>query len=160
MATLPFDFPQRHLSANGHIRRPQYGHTSKCKTCRHQSLFFLVPVGMKDDAATVPNRMGRSEAASWQHGHLIFRGAGACKLRGTSDTTNGRTSKCKTCRHQSLFFLVPVGMKDDTETVQKSMGRCEAESWQHNHLIFRGVGACKLLSTSDTTNHQWPHLKM
>src|SRR6056300_1477771 len=126
------------------------GRTSKCMTCRHRSLFFLVPVGTKDDAATVPNRIGRSEAASWRHCHLIFRVA-TCQLLGTSDATNGRTSKCMTCRHRSLFFLVPVGTKDDAATVPNRIGRSKAASWRHCHLIFR-VATCQLLGTSDATN--------
>src|SRR5210317_794452 len=127
------------------------GRTPKCKTCRHQSLFFLVPVGMKDDAATFPNRMGRSAAASWHDCHSIFPGA-TCQLLGTSDTTNGCTAKCKTCRHQSLFFLVPVGMKDDAATIPNRMGSSAAASWRDCHLIFPGA-TCQLLGTSDTTTN-------
>src|SRR5210317_1767084 len=127
------------------------GRTPKCKTCRHQSLFFLVPVGMKDDAATFPNRIGRSAASSWRNCHSIFPGARTCQLLGTSDATNGRTPKCKTCRHQSLFFLVPVGMKDDAATFPNRIGRSKAASWRHCHLIFR-VATRELLGASDDTN--------
>src|SRR6056300_388761 len=38
----------------------QWPHLKMCETCRHCSLFFLVPVGVNDDAATIPNRIGRS----------------------------------------------------------------------------------------------------
>src|SRR6056300_33314 len=140
MVQLPCDFPWRHLSsAPGHIRDATNGRTSKCETWRHQSLFFLVPVGMKDDAATVPNMTGRSKAAVWRNCHLIVRGRHLSHhLLGTSDATNGRTSKCETWRHQSLFFLVPVGMKDDAATVPNRTGRSEAAVWCNCHLIVRG----------------------
>src|SRR6056300_1451120 len=106
------------------------GRSSKCKTWRHQSMFFLVPVGMKDDAATLPNRIGRSEAVSWRDCHSIFRGA-TCQILvlGTSDGGDRRTSTCQTCRHLCLFFLVPVGMKDDAATLPNRIGRSEAASW-------------------------------
>src|SRR5210317_1626352 len=138
MATSPFDFPHRATCQLLGTSDTPNGHTSKCKTCRHQSLFFLVPVGMKDDAATVPITKCRSEAASWQHRHSIFRSA-TCQLLGTSDTPNGHTSKCKTCRDQSLFFLVPIGMKGDAATVPTRIGGSEPASWQHRHSIFRSA---------------------
>src|SRR5210317_755159 len=111
------------------------GRTPKCRTCRHQSLLFLVHVGMKDDAATFPNRIGRSAAASWRDCHSIFSGA-TCQLLGTSDATNGRTPKCKTCRHQSLFFLVPVGMKDDAAKFPNRIGRSAATPWRNCNSFF------------------------
>src|SRR5210317_1549801 len=74
------------------------GPAKQSTTRRHPNLLFLIPVGMKDDAATLPNRTGRMEATSWRHCHRIYRSA-SCQLLGTVDTTNGRTKKCKTCRH-------------------------------------------------------------
>src|SRR6056300_1345903 len=118
MAILPFDFHSASSCELLGTSDTTNGRTSKCKTCRHHSLFFLVPVGVKDDAAAVPNRIGRSEAASWRNCHSLFCVCVAiCQLLGTSGTTNGRTSKCKTCRHHSLFLLVPVGVKDAAATV-------------------------------------------
>src|SRR5210317_1223665 len=81
---------------------------------------------------------------------FIFRVA-TCELLGTSDATNGRTPKCKTCRHRSLFFLVPVGTKDDAATHQNRIGRSEAASWRHCHSIIRGTTR-EPLGTSDATN--------
>ena len=119
------------------------GHTAKCMTCSHQSLLFPVPVGMKDGFATVPNRIGRCEATSWQNCHLIFPGA-TWKLLGPSGGINGHTAKCMTCSCQSLFFPVPVGMKDVVATVPNRIGRCEAVSWP-NCPIFVPAATWKLL---------------
>src|SRR5210317_515207 len=69
--------------------------------------------------------------------HSIFRGA-TCQLLGKSHATNGRITKCKTCRHQSLFFLVlvPVGVKDDAATVPNRIGRSDATLWRHIAIRF------------------------
>ena len=53
---------------------PAYVHIAKSMTCSHERLFFLVPVGMKDDVATVPNWIARCEAAAWPNCHLICLG--------------------------------------------------------------------------------------
>src|SRR6056300_571699 len=158
MAPLPFNFSRSHLRELLGTSDATNGRTPKCKTCSHRSLFLLVPVGTKDDAATLPNRIGRSKAASWSHCHSIFRGATKSERLGTSDATNGRTPKCKTCRHRSLFFLVPVGTKDDAATLPNRIGRSKAASWRHCHSIFRGA-TCELLCTSDATNGRTPKCK-
>src|SRR5210317_1916620 len=101
---------------------------------------------MKDDAATFQNRIGRSAAASWRDCHSIFPGA-TCQLLGTSEATTGRTAECKTRRHQSSFFLVPVGMKDEAVTCPNTTGRSAAASWRDCHSIFPGA-TCQLLGTS------------
>src|SRR5210317_835345 len=80
---------------------------------------------------------------------FIFRVA-TCELLGTSDATNGRTPKCKTCRHRSLFFLVPVGTKDDAATPPNRIGRRKASSWRHCHSMFCGGTTRELLA------HQTP----
>src|SRR5210317_72989 len=68
-----------------------------------------------------------------------FLWSATCELLGTSDTTNGHTSKCKTCRHRSLFFLVPVGVKDAASTVPKRIGRSKAASLRYCHSILCGA---------------------
>src|SRR5210317_1675686 len=104
----------------------------------------------QDDAATVPNRIGRREAALQPYCHSIFPGA-TCQLLGTSDATHGRTCKSITCRHHGLFFLVPVGMKDCAATVPNRIVLREAALQPYCHSIFPGA-TCQLLGTSDATN--------
>ena len=122
---------------------PTYVHIAICMACGHQSLFFLVPVGMKDDVATVPMRTARCEAASWPNCHLIWSGS-TCQLLGPSGPTYVRSAICMACSHQRLLFLVPFGMKDDVATVTMRTARCEAASWPNCLLIWSG-STCQLL---------------
>ena len=121
---------------------PTYVHITKSMTCSHEGLFFLVPVGMKDDVATVPNWIARCEAAAWPNCHLIWPGS-TWKLLGPSEPTYVHIAKSMTCSHEGLFFLVPVGMKDDVATVPNRCARCEAASRPNCHLICPG-STCQL----------------
>ena len=128
MAQLPFVCPKCHLGAPEPIRTP-YAVGFKCRRCRGQSLFFLVPVGMEEGVATVPNRILRGEAASWRNCHLFVPSV-TWELLSPSETPYAYGFKCRRCRGQSLFFLVPVGMEEGVTTVPNRILHGEAESWR------------------------------
>ena len=112
----------------------------KCRRCRGQSLFFLVPVGMEEGVATVPNRMLRGEAASWHNCHLFVPSVTTWEeLLGPSEHPYAGGFKCRRCRGQSLFFLVPVGMEEGVATVPNRMLQGEAASWHNCHLFVPSV---------------------
>ena len=149
MAELSSDLAWLHLEAPMGPSEPTYVHIAKSMTCSHEGLFFLVPVGMKDDVATVPNWIARCEAVSWRNCHLIWPGS-TWKLLGSSEPTYIHTAKSMTCSHDTLFFLVPVGLKDDVATVPNWIARCEAASWPNCHLIWP-ASTCQLLGPSEPT---------
>src|SRR6056300_1689952 len=119
MAPLPFNFSRSHLRELLGTSDATNGRTPKCKTCSHRSLFLLVPVGTKDDAATLPNRIGRSKAASWRHCRSIFRVA-TCESSWAHRTPpmaapqNVRHAVTVACSYLSL--LVPKMMLQHFQT--------------------------------------------